>query len=237
MLIGACDPISCLTSPGAIHRFRHPGLLIDDCSSGGRRIDVETLSRSFPLWRSDNSGQGQPAYLQSTTAGITQFAPVSSGAVFGTDPYLWRSAGVVGKTISWGEAYWREVLSNGQNITRLKQAVAETQAIRAVALSGDFYPLTATFGSDADWAAYQIDVPGGQGEGFAFYFRNQGCAAEPSMPAQLQALEPGASYVVTRYSGYVPDGPTVTMTAAELAATPVTLPLAASMLLKYTRMQ
>ena len=34
----------------------HPGLLIDDCSSGGRRIDIETLARSFPLWRSDNGG-------------------------------------------------------------------------------------------------------------------------------------------------------------------------------------
>ena len=42
----------------------HPGLMIDDCSSGGRRIDLETLSRSFPLWRSDRSGQGNPTYLQ-----------------------------------------------------------------------------------------------------------------------------------------------------------------------------
>ena len=32
---------------------RHPGLLIDNCSSGGRRIDLETISRSMPLWRSD----------------------------------------------------------------------------------------------------------------------------------------------------------------------------------------
>ena len=54
----------------------HPGLIIDDCSSGGRRIDVETLSRSFPLWRSDKPGGGDPAYLQSTSVGITQFAPV-----------------------------------------------------------------------------------------------------------------------------------------------------------------
>ncbi|MDP6125445.1 MAG: alpha-galactosidase, partial [Candidatus Latescibacteria bacterium] len=28
---------------------RHPGLLIDNCASGGRRIDLETTSRSFPL--------------------------------------------------------------------------------------------------------------------------------------------------------------------------------------------
>ena len=32
---------------------RHPDLLIDNCSSGGRRLDIETASRSVPLWRSD----------------------------------------------------------------------------------------------------------------------------------------------------------------------------------------
>lgn len=35
---------------------RHPGLLIDTCASGGRRLDLETLRRSVPLWRSDDQG-------------------------------------------------------------------------------------------------------------------------------------------------------------------------------------
>ena len=34
-------------------REKFPGLLIDNCASGGRRLDVETLRRSIPLWRSD----------------------------------------------------------------------------------------------------------------------------------------------------------------------------------------
>ena len=34
-------------------RRRHPGLWIDNCASGGRRIDLETLTRSLPLWPSD----------------------------------------------------------------------------------------------------------------------------------------------------------------------------------------
>ena len=29
---------------------RCPGLLIDNCASGGRRIDIESISRSMPLW-------------------------------------------------------------------------------------------------------------------------------------------------------------------------------------------
>lgn len=32
---------------------RFPHLIIDNCASGGRRIDIETLRRSVPLWRSD----------------------------------------------------------------------------------------------------------------------------------------------------------------------------------------
>lgn len=31
----------------------HPGIFIDNCASGGRRIDLETSARSLPLWRTD----------------------------------------------------------------------------------------------------------------------------------------------------------------------------------------
>ena len=36
-------------------RAQHPGLRIDNCASGGRRLDIETASRSVSLWRSDNA--------------------------------------------------------------------------------------------------------------------------------------------------------------------------------------
>jgi len=31
----------------------HPGVVIDNCAAGGRRIDLESLRRSVPLWRTD----------------------------------------------------------------------------------------------------------------------------------------------------------------------------------------
>ncbi|QOJ24399.1 MAG: alpha-galactosidase [Gammaproteobacteria bacterium] len=34
-------------------RARHPGMIIDNCAAGGRRLDFEALSRTVPLWRSD----------------------------------------------------------------------------------------------------------------------------------------------------------------------------------------
>jgi alpha-galactosidase len=61
---------------------RHPGLAIDNCSSGGRRIDLETVSRAFPLWRSDFSDVGGPEQGrglqlgdQSQTAGLSRWCP------------------------------------------------------------------------------------------------------------------------------------------------------------------
>ena len=83
-------------------RARHPGLLIDDCSSGGRRIDGETLARSVPLWRSDNPGDSIQQQVQSM--GLSAFAPLSSGGVAWIDPYTWRSSGITGKTADWGLA-------------------------------------------------------------------------------------------------------------------------------------
>ena len=39
-------------------RNSHPNLIIDNCASGGRRHDLETMTRSIPLWPSDYSCGG-----------------------------------------------------------------------------------------------------------------------------------------------------------------------------------
>ena len=36
-------------------RARHPGLVLDDCASGGRRIDLETCRRALVQTRSDTA--------------------------------------------------------------------------------------------------------------------------------------------------------------------------------------
>ncbi|HEY3417211.1 MAG TPA: glycoside hydrolase family 36 protein, partial [Armatimonadota bacterium] len=70
-------------------RQRHPGLTIDNCASGGRRIDLETTARSFPLWRSDFSDVGGPSYGyglqigdQLQTAGLSRWVPLHAAAVW-----------------------------------------------------------------------------------------------------------------------------------------------------------
>ena len=60
------------------NRFREefPGLWIDNCASGGRRIDLETTSISIPLWRSDTCcWAGHPEWDQTQTLGLAQYLP------------------------------------------------------------------------------------------------------------------------------------------------------------------
>ena len=204
-----------------------PGLLIDDCSSGGRRIDIETLSRSFPLWRSDNGGGAGgegAATLQVQTMGLTQLAPISSGAVWDVDPYNWRTAGVFGKTISWGLAGWQRILANATLVRQLELAIAETKSLRPFMLE-DYYPLTHTNVDLTQWAAYQFHRGDGEeaGEaGFAMFFRRPN-SLEPTMVAGLLALTDDAKYSVTMHHGYEASGPAVTKSGQELALMPIEL--------------
>ncbi|OHB76714.1 MAG: hypothetical protein A2W31_13500, partial [Planctomycetes bacterium RBG_16_64_10] len=79
----------------------YPHLLIDNCASGGRRIDLETCARSLPLWRSDNtcdmvgSDPGRIAHAaiknQLMSQGLNRYVPLSTVGQMGTTPYLFRS--------------------------------------------------------------------------------------------------------------------------------------------------
>ena len=63
-------------------RERIPGLLIDNCASGGRRIDLEMCRRAVPLWRSDYQCKKEKADLseasQYQTYGLSLWLPYSS---------------------------------------------------------------------------------------------------------------------------------------------------------------
>ena len=69
---------------------RFPNLLIDNCASGGRRIDLETTSRSSPLWRTDYL-YGEPNGYQCHTFGLNFYLPIHGTAIYKTDSYTFRS--------------------------------------------------------------------------------------------------------------------------------------------------
>lgn len=71
------------------------GLIIDNCASGGKRLDLEMTFRSIPFWRSDyNCAVHSDLFeaTQSQTYGISFWLPVSGTALNMTSEYSARSA-------------------------------------------------------------------------------------------------------------------------------------------------
>jgi alpha-galactosidase len=65
-------------------RELHPHVLIDNCASGGRRIDLEAISRSICLWRNDILGRpwfDASDLCQTQIAYLSQWVPLHAGGV------------------------------------------------------------------------------------------------------------------------------------------------------------
>ena len=176
-------------------RARHPRLLIDNCSSGGRRIDLETTSRSFPLWRSDytdlpakNEGMRLQIGAQAQTAGLSRWVPIHAASVWTFEPYDMRSS------FSTGVALYTDILADDYPIELVKQAVAEVKRLRPYLL-GDFYPLVPLTVEDHDWCAYQFDRPD-LGTGCAIFLRRHE-SPYPSMAAGLRNIDMDARYEIS----------------------------------------
>ena len=169
-------------------RARHPGLWIDNCSSGGRRIDIETCSRSIPLWRSDtNCSSGRSEWKQAQTAGISLYVPLHAACAWAPDAYDVRSAATAGLLCQF--AY----LENGFSIERAKPLIAEARENQPY-WYGDFYPLTPCSTASDQFIAYQFhrsDLDAG----VVLAFRRPECNLL-GIIVGIQAVNPERQYLV-----------------------------------------
>ncbi len=70
------------------------GLIIDNCASGGKRLDLEMTYRSIPFWRSDYNCSYHPDLFdatQSHTYGISFWLPITGSAQYMMNEYSARS--------------------------------------------------------------------------------------------------------------------------------------------------
>ena len=206
---------------------RVPGLLIDNCASGGRRIDLETIGRSVPLWRTDYS-YFEPNGYQCHTYGLQLFLPCSGTGNNNTQKYFFRSS--MGGAVVLGWEINGTYNNASFSLAQAHEDIAEFRALRPY-FYGDFYPLTEYSTSDEAWAAFQWNRPE-ERDGIVLAFRRQQ-AAESSISVLLHELEPEADYEVT-YEDY---GITLFKTGRELASgLGVKIPEApGSLLLRYRR--
>ncbi|MCE5199024.1 MAG: alpha-galactosidase [Armatimonadota bacterium] len=178
-------------------RSRNPGLLIDNCSSGGRRIDLETNSRSIPLWRSDYQcfPGFNPTGMQNQTEGLAPWVPLSTGSCDRVDTYTFRSA--FGPGIVLNDTTKGYGPSIGQPAEWLRKMVREQKEISKY-FYGDFYPLLSYSQNDDVWALWQFDRPD-LNEGLILAFRRQQSPFSKLDAAKLQALEPDGIYEIRSF--------------------------------------
>lgn len=164
---------------------RFPELVIDNCASGGRRIDLETISRSSPLWRSDHSF-GKPDGCQNHTYGLNFYLHLHGTGLFESSVYDFRSSMSSALVLMW------DIHSAG-SVPVMQKIVKDFKRLRPY-YYGDYYPLTGTENliGDAIWLAYQLNRPE-QEDGVIMAFRRGNCEEE-SLQVRLNGLDPQADY-------------------------------------------
>ena len=166
---------------------RFPNLLIDNCASGGRRLDLETTSRSAPLWRTDYQ-YGEPNGYQCHTYGLNFYLPIHGTAIYKTDSYTFRSG--LGATAVMN---WEVTGKASEPIPALQKRIQDFKSLRPYFYS-DYYPLTESRNNTGDnvWLAYQMNRPV-QKDGIIIAFRRGGANSE-SINVKLSGLESDATY-------------------------------------------
>jgi alpha-galactosidase len=172
-------------------RARHPGLWIDNCASGGRRIDLETISRSVPLWRSDTCcAPSRADWDQSQVYGLSQYVPLFTGCSWDTDPYTLRSGASAGAICQFN------FLDGSFSTNAAQAALAEIKENQKF-WYGDFYPLTPQATGPQGLIAYQLHRAD-LNEGIVLAFRRENCPY-PSVQVSLGGLNPEARYAVESF--------------------------------------
>ena len=175
---------------------RFPDMLIDNCASGGRRIDLETISRSIPLWRTDYQ-YGEPNGYQCHTYGLHHYIPLHGTATYAVDNYGSRSS------LSSATTCFFEYSSKDKvTIPGMQKMMQQFRDVRPYFLE-DFYPLTGIADNTSNdvWLAYQLNRPSDD-TGIVMAFRRENMQSE--ITVKLRGLKADATYeILNEDSGVV----------------------------------
>ncbi|MBP5274666.1 MAG: alpha-galactosidase, partial [Abditibacteriota bacterium] len=175
----------------------NPGLVIDNCCAGGSRLDLEMMSRTISMWRTDVScglytAGNRSAYMnQIITSGMNYFIPWSTSGCQGDEPYQLRSAYNTG--LSFAEPAF---LSEDFDRETVKKALQEFKRLRKYHL----YNYDLLFGGDLTdkcWCAWQYSAED-KSEGYAVAFRRSE-AVYAGLTLYLRDIDPDKNYRVRTY--------------------------------------
>lgn len=207
---------------------QHPGLHIDNCASGGRRLDIETMSRSFVFWRTDH-GYADTLAEQAQTQELARWVPENMGFETYSDGIEanskpWAKPGPystpkslylmrLGYSAGYGVTPGATGVNNDAWVAWIKKAIGEYREVQPY-FYGDFYPLLPYSLSDTTWTAWQWNRPEKK-DGLVIVLRRPK-SPFTSMELRLQHLDPNASYKVEIRTTY-DKGPIKEMKGSDLA--------------------
>ncbi|MBO4548244.1 MAG: NPCBM/NEW2 domain-containing protein, partial [Abditibacteriota bacterium] len=151
----------------------NPGLVIDNCCAGGSRLDLEMMSRTISMWRTDVScglytAGNRSAYMnQIITSGLNYFIPWSTSGCQGDEPYQLRSAYNTG--LSFAEP---ALIREDYDRETVKRALEEFKRLRPYHLL-NYNLLFAGDLTDNCWCAWQYSAED-KSRGYAMVFRRSG---------------------------------------------------------------
>ena len=171
---------------------KHPGLIIDNCSSGGRRIDIETLKRSIPFFRSDYqcNFNENPNVLQVHNTNISSYLPFNGCTTKQkNDTYDVRSS----YSSSWGGAFYNAIFQDMSetDFAWAKEVTDEYRRIRKY-FSEDFYNHGSSDFDDTSWAIWQYHDEKSN-SGVVLAFRRENSPFE-SAEITLKGITDGTEY-------------------------------------------
>jgi alpha-galactosidase len=177
-------------------RQKYPDLLIESCSSGGRRIDLETMRRAHTYWKSDQTGCLICARSQET--GGNRFLP---GGLLNTNlPASSQAsrfdlhslfAGPLGFACDWTKL-------DATARDRVRQEIAAYKKVRHL-LNKDYYPLFPQTYDQSQWVGWEFHDPA-TGEGFIVVLRPPQ-SSYAAADTKLRGVEPDARYKVWSIDG------------------------------------
>ncbi len=169
-----------------------PNLLIDNCASGGRRLDLEMCIRSVTLWRSDTGCHGEDETLRVTVwnhnqiLGLSEYIPYHACAIWEPDAYTVRS------TATQGIACNFDIFNPDFDFALAQKSLGEVHRLKHY-WNGDFYPLSQATLEETVWSAYQLSL----GSSGAVYIFRREKSEEPRMAFSLHAVDANKQYRLT----------------------------------------
>jgi alpha-galactosidase len=150
------------------------------------RLDIEMMSRSYPLWRTD-CNYGEPTCQQSHNYGLAQFLPVHGTGIFYADDYCIHSA--LGPTM----VFNIEIFGRDAQLSQLQKVINTHKKYKSY-FWADYYPLSgdgSTLGKDINLAT-QWNRPSDD-SGLIVLFRRDESPNE-SITVKLKGLDANAIY-------------------------------------------